>query len=876
MNRLATTTSLLSAVSLAAGFCAAGDRAALAAERARPPVTRWAEQLTDDSAWPEYPRPQMVRQDWLNLNGRWELAIAAGDAAQPDEFTAKILVPFPIESELGGYRGELLPDQRAWYRRRFALPDGWGGQRVLLHFGAVDWEAEVWVNQKSLGVHRGGYDPFTFDVTEAVRAGEQNEIVVAVRDPTESGSQPRGKQSLSPEGIWYTSTSGIWQTVWLEPVPRSYIARLTIRADLPSSSVKVVADAPLAAAGAEMEVVVKADGKVVASGRQAVRTPVVLPIANARWWSPSDPYLYDLEVTLLESGEPVDQVASYCGLRSIRLGKDRNGQARMAFNGEPLFQFGPLDQGYWPDGLYTAPCDEALRHDLEVAKSLGFNMVRKHVKVEPARWYYWCDRLGLLVWQDMPSGGKRAEWPADGVETERSRDSASLYRRELQAMVDFLGNSPSVVVWVPFNEGWGQFDTIAVTNWLKEYDPTRLVVSASGGNDFGCGDVNDDHFYPGPVAPPAERDRAAVLSEFGGLGLPLEGHSWHGEEDWGYRTYQTREQLTSAYEKLIAKLRPLVESRLSAAVYTQATDVEIEVNGLATYDRAVLKVDEATVRAANQRLFAPLPSQSPEERTAASVLAWWRFEEGAADSVVADLSNNLGAIAARDSSGHNNHLFAFSRRNAPAISEAAPRRTLAIPQTANLLCLDDTGRVVPGVVTRDLYLNPEVAQTHMDKLSHFPFSSFTIEASFCLARRNGEQVVLAKEEDRDGTLTPLLQLGVLGDPPVIGVDLVDSAGEPIEVRSEIEPRPNEWWHVVVTCEDGRLRLYLADDDPQHDFAVAAEAIVSGSLARRGGTWIVGRGCESGSMGRDFLGWADEIRISTKALNPNQFLFRKSR
>ena len=837
-----------------------------------PLVTRWSKEVTPATAWPEYPRPQRVRKDWLNLNGTWELCITDLADEQPTSFPDTILVPFPIESYLGGVRKSLAPSQRAWYRRKFIIDAGWEQQKLLLHFGAVDWHAKVWINGVRAGEHRGGYDPFTLDITDLVKPSADNVLIVGVSDPTDTGSQARGKQKSQPEGIWYTPTSGIWQTVWIEPVPATYVSSLRATPNL--TNAQVVIDVQLEGAKPDtiVEATVKDGESVVASAKAAAGQSLVVDIDDVRPWSPDDPFLYDLDVRVIDSSRTVDQVTSYFGMRSIQLGTDRNGQTRILFNGKPLFQFGPLDQGFWPDGLYTAPTDEALRYDLEVIKRLGFNMVRKHVKVEPARWYYWCDKLGLLVWQDMPNSDQHAQWPADGVEIQRSEESAVQYRRELQALVDGVGAFTSVVVWVPFNEAWGQFDTVAITQWLEKYDPTRLVISASGGNDFGCGHINDDHFYPGPGAPPAERDRAAVLGEFGGLGLPLTGHTWQDEKNWGYRSFQTREELLAAYQELIVKLRQLVESHLSAAVYTQTTDVEIEVNGLMSYDRQVIKMDEDLFRSASESLYAPIPDKTPAERVAASVLAWWRFEEGDSGQPVANIADDANAIAARDASGHRNHLYAFSPNHAPATSSSVPRRQLSLGAVVNRFSLDDTAPPAERAHTRDLYTNPGLAHTHMDLVDRFPLTRWTIEASFCLSNIDGEQVVLAKEADRSGTKQPLFQLGVFGSPPSIGIEMLDEANENVSIESGIPVQTDRWWHVAVTCRDGFVRLYVADDDPKTGFRLVGQVPVAGGFTRREGTWLVGRGCESGKTGRDFLGWVDEVRISTKALEPPQFLF----
>ncbi len=562
-----------------------------------PLMTRWAKEVSPDNAHPEYPRPQMVRKDWLNLNGLWEYAIRAKeDEWQPENFDGQILVPFPVESALSGVMKKVGERNRLWYRRTFKIPGKWKGQRILLHFGAVDWDTTVWVNGKELGNHRGGYDPFSFDITDALKKSGLQEIVLSVWDPTNAGSQPRGKQVKKPGGIMYTAVTGIWQTVWLEPVPGARIEGLKLTPDVERSRLVVELDSNYLSKSHGVEVTVLDGSKEVAKGHGFRRIEV--PIPNARLWSPEDPFLYGLRITLwlgLEDPEKVDEVASYFGMRKISLEKDESGINRLFLNNESLFQYGPLDQGWWPDGLYTAPTDEALRYDIEVLKRLGCNMLRKHVKVEPARLYYWCDKLGLMVWQDMASGNNKTD--ADKKQ----------FELELMRMIETFRNHPCIVMWVPFNEGWGQHDTPRYAELIKKLDPTRLVNEASGWANKESGDVRDIHSYPGPAAPPVEEDRAAVLGEFGGLGLPVKGHTWQDEKNWGYRSYETREQLTNAYVALLSKLRPMIGGGLCAAVYTQTTDVEVEVNGFMTYDRAMIKADAEKVAAANRKLYLPPP-----------------------------------------------------------------------------------------------------------------------------------------------------------------------------------------------------------------------------------------------------------------------------
>jgi beta-galactosidase/beta-glucuronidase len=566
-------------------------------------MTRWATEVGADSVHAEYPRPQMVREDWMNLNGLWEYSIAGKDESKPISFDGQILVPFCVESALSGVTKAVGEGERLWYRRTFELPDKWAQRCILLHFGAVDWETRVWINGKEVGTHRGGYDAFTFDITKSLNDTNSQEIVLSVWDPTDRGFQPRGKQVRKPGGIWYTAVTGIWQTVWLEPVGRAYIKSLKIVPDVDAEAVRVTAVCSDVEAGYSIEAKAKDGEFTKAKAMGEVGQEFIIPIKEAKLWSPDSPFLYDLIVILNDGeGKKVDEVESYFGMRKVSLGSDDKGITRIFLNNEPLFMFGPLDQGWWPDGLYTAPTDEALRYDIEVTKQLGFNMARKHVKVEPARWYYWCDKLGLLVWQDIPSGDRYIG--KDDVDIERSEESSNQFELELRHIIETFGNRPSIVMWVAFNEGWGQYDTGRIIELIKHYDPTRLVNSASGWADREVGDVHDVHSYPGPAAPSNESGRAAVLGEFGGLGLPVKGHTWQDEKNWGYRSFETKEELTDGYLELLSKLQPLIDKGLSAAVYTQTSDVEIEVNGLMTYDRAIIKMDTRRIADANRRVIS--------------------------------------------------------------------------------------------------------------------------------------------------------------------------------------------------------------------------------------------------------------------------------
>lgn len=597
-----------------------------------PLMTRWAKDVSPEKVLPEHPRPQLVRPTWKNLNGLWSYAVRPREAAGVDRPDGQILVPFPIESALSGVMQRVSDQQRLWYRRQFDVDPRWRGQRVLLHFGAVDWEATVSVNGTHVGTHRGGYDPFTFDITEALKAEGPQELSVAVWDPTDKSYQPRGKQVQRPEGIWYTPTTGIWQTVWLEAVPAVHVRSLRITPDVDRSlvSVRIVGEGIGPRTTARLTVhaasIGERSGKLgaeVASAAGRADGTFEIKLAGAKLWSPDAPQLYDLRVELSD-GATTDVVTSYFGLRKSSLGKDQHGTTRVMLNNQPLFQYGPLDQGFWPDGLYTAPTDAALRYDIEMTKKLGFNMARKHVKVEPARWYYHCDVLGLLVWQDMPSGD-RYIGPKD-PDVKRSAESAANYEREWKAIIDALRHHPSIVMWVPFNEGWGQFDTARIVELTRQHDPTRLVNNASGWTDRGVGDVHDLHVYPGPGSPPPESSRAAVLGEFGGLGLPLRGHTWQDEKNWGYRSFPDAKSLTEAYVGLLERMHPLVGSPgLSAAVYTQTTDVEIEVNGLMTYDRALVKPDAERIVAAARRLYEAPPKTQTVFDTAQKPGIKWRY-----------------------------------------------------------------------------------------------------------------------------------------------------------------------------------------------------------------------------------------------------------
>jgi beta-galactosidase/beta-glucuronidase len=585
---------LLASVKMTAQWQPAGDKI----------KSKWAATVSPEKVWSEYPRPQMVRAEWSNLNGLWDYAIRPKESGMPEQWDGEILVPFAVESSLSGVMQTIGPEQVLWYHTAFEVPESWSDDQIVLHFGAVDWRAEVWINDIQLGQHEGGYDGFSFDLTPFLKEGKQ-ELVVKVWDPTDHGPQPRGKQVSNPRGIWYTAVTGIWQTVWLEPVGGvKHITGLNYSPSPASGRVEVTIEGEQLEYGDLVEVSVLEGEQLVASAKGNALEPVTLWVKEAKLWSPEDPFLYDVKVVLRNrNAVPVDEVSSYFGMRSIAMQKDERGIMRMLLNGEEYFHFGPLDQGWWPDGLYTAPSDEALAYDIIKTKEYGFNTIRKHVKVEPDRWYYHCDRLGMLVWQDMPSGDRSNGWQNrkmyDGNELKRSPESEAIYRKEWKEIIDALKAHPSIVVWVPFNEAWGQFKTAEISDWTKLMDPSRLVNSASGGNHIPTGDILDLHNYPHPEMYLYDPTRVNVLGEYGGIGLPLQGHLWRPDDNWGYVKFKDSGETTAEYVKYARQLLDLARQGFAGAIYTQTTDVEGEVNGLMTYDRAVDKLEIEAVRKAN-------------------------------------------------------------------------------------------------------------------------------------------------------------------------------------------------------------------------------------------------------------------------------------
>ena len=570
-------------------------------------TTPWSYGVNPDNPRPEYPRPSMVRAAWKSLNGRWHFEKTKKDSPEPPYLTKEIIVPFPVESALSGVQVKVTPEDRMWYKRTFFVPESWSGRFVLLHIEACDWETTVYINGKEIGMHRGGYDPFTFDISPYLDERGVQEIVISVWDPTNRYHQPRGKQQLNPKGIWYTPVSGIWGPVWIEPVDVSYIKSFKCTPDIDNSIVTIRADIGNGVPGDSINATVSFMENDQKSITFDAAGPGVIKIDNARLWSPGHPNLYDLELQLVRDGKVLDKITSYFGMRKISVAEDRHGKKRLFLNNQPVFMFGLLDQGWWPDGLYTAPTDEALKFDIETTKEMGYNLIRKHVKVEPDRWYTHCDRLGIIVWQDMPNSDKHARWKGpsgiDGVEGEREFVSEAQYKIEFEAIINSLYNHPSIVKWIPFNEGWGQFKTVEIYDWVATLDTTRLLGGPSGGNYFPVGDTRDYHKYPGPAMPPPDPDRALILGEFGGLGYPVPNHLWQSDKNWGYVNIKSKKDLVKAYVELINKLIPLIDEGLAGAIYTQTTDVEGEVNGIMTYDRKVIKLKSNKVLKAHEALF---------------------------------------------------------------------------------------------------------------------------------------------------------------------------------------------------------------------------------------------------------------------------------
>jgi beta-galactosidase/beta-glucuronidase len=576
-------------------------------------TTSWTARVDPQHPLPEYPRPQLVRSSWMNLNGLWQYSILPNSTEViPAAFSGNILVPFAVESSLSGVAKTVGKDSVIWYQRTFEIPSSYRKGNVLLHFGAVDWQCDVFINGMKAGTHQGGYDPFSFDITQFLKKASTQQISVRVWDPSDEGPQPRGKQVKQPHSIWYTPVTGIWQTVWIEPVAKTYIIWTKQTPDVDNRLIKVSAQAANFQQGDQLLISAWDGTQKIVEQTVAVNEDASLSIPQPKLWSPDHPFLYNLSIQLLRKGKTVDEAMSYFAMRKSSIAPDAQGTQRMMLNNHFVFQFGPLDQGWWPDGLYTAPTDEALKFDIEKTKGMGFNMIRKHVKVEPARWYYYCDLLGMLVWQDMPSGDLGNRWDSrpgiigKATDKERTPESENIYRTEWKEIMDDLHNFPCIVVWVPFNEAWGQFKTKEIVQWTMQHDPSRLVNQASGGNFDDAGHLMDLHNYPEPAMPRADlfgKTQAIVLGEFGGLGLPIENHTWQDKNNWGYQNFKNPEELLSRYTTFMEAMPDMIRQGLSAAVYTQTTDVEIETNGLMTYDRKVIKMPVDKLKSLHEKLY---------------------------------------------------------------------------------------------------------------------------------------------------------------------------------------------------------------------------------------------------------------------------------
>lgn len=787
--------------------------------------TPWTGDVDPTNPLPEYPRPQLTRDRWRSLNGIWEFR--AADEGEPPPtgrpLPESILVPFPVESALSGIHRH---ESRMWYRRTFDLPAEWDG-RTVLHFEAVDWSAAVYLNGEAVARHAGGYDSFSVDVTDAlVDAGEQ-ELVVGVYDPTDEGTQPLGKQRLDPGGIYYTACSGIWDSVWLEPVPETHVGSLDVTPDVADGAIELAVDAANAD-GATVRAWALDGGTVVASATGGPADRLRLSIPDPRLWTPETPHLYDLVVELERDGR-TDVVGSYAGLRSV--GVERiDGTSRLTLNGEFRFRMGTLDQGYWPDGVYRAPTDEALKSDLRAHKELGFNAVRKHVKVEPRRWYHWADRLGLLVWQDMPSTAIRGD-------PDPARATREQFEAELRAMVEEYGNHPSVTMWVPFNEGWGSYDVERISEAIRRWDPDRLVDSQSGvdvcrggGGDVDpgpdadaiCGtgagsDVVDVHAYPGPEAPRPTSDRAAVLGEYGGVGLSIPGHLWSSEESYAYASASDPAALTEAYVEKIEAVRRFMDGcgGLSAAIYTQLSDVETEINGLVTYDRAVVKPDGERLRRAHAELIggsADVTASAASDGTGAGPdgVAYWPFDEG---------SGTVAADAAGDHDGELRDLLG-----------EPPRWTDG--RVGGALAFDgDTDSVEIGVPVIDTSRAFSVAAwVRLDSL-------YRTQTAVSQDAASASAVALGYDADEERLAFGAPGSEAFGDEPV-------STGE--------------WYHLagVVTGCGGQARLYVDGE--------RAGTSPTGVSSGRGPT-AIGRGKVDGVFARFWDGLIDEVRVYDRAI-----------
>ena len=581
--------------------------------------TPWAEKITPENVWREYPRPQLKRADWTNLNGLWQYAVTNQQTDKKNvKFDGEILVPFAIESSLSGVAKSFLPEDKLWYKRAFNVADMSKNKVTILHFGAVDYECNVWVNDKLVGKHIGGNNPFSFDITKYLNKKGPQVLELSVIDPTDTESNLRGKQQLNQRGIWYTPVSGIWQTVWLETIEKTHIRSVLPIADIKKSIINLTFDVANLKGNEQIEINVKDKGKTIATVNQKIASEIAVALPNITRWTPETPKLYQLEIVLKQQNKVVDQVASYFAMREVSTVKDEKGFLRTALNGQAIFQWGTLDQGWWPDGLLTPPSAEAMMWDMVQLKEMGFNTIRKHIKVEPALYYYYADSLGLMLWQDLPSGFANPRREIEFIQSDAANDwdapadVAAQRQTELNEMIENLRFFPSITAWVVFNEGWGQHNTKAIVEWAQKKDPTRHINGVSGWTERYVGDMYDIHNYPATsmILPEHCGNRISVLGEFGGLGLPVQGNLWNPNmRNWGYKNMDGSMDFVNDYARLIYDLEPLIAQGLSAAIYTQTTDVEGEVNGFITYDRKVTKIPPAFLHILHSKLYNIKPAK---------------------------------------------------------------------------------------------------------------------------------------------------------------------------------------------------------------------------------------------------------------------------
>jgi hypothetical protein len=787
-------------------------------------TTPWAKDVSPTNALPEYPRPQLTRKDWQNLNGTWQYQGGSADQAPPSgDLSGKILVPYPPESLLSGVQRH---DDYMWYRRTFTVPAGWrvGGNcgqpdscRLLLHFGAVDYQSTVWVNGVQVATHTGGYNGFDVDVTDTVTGSGPQTLLVKAYDPTTSGpaNQPVGKQRSDPSGIWYTPSSGIWQTVWMEPVATAHIDRLDMTPDLTTSTLKLTVQAS-GVTGEQVQATAWDGDTKVGTVTGPAGTALALPVPNAKLWSPDHPFLYTLKVQLVNGGRPVDRVDSYFGMRSVSIG-NVNGQPHMLLNGQFVFNLGTLDQGFWPDGLYTAPTDSALAFDLQQQKALGFNTVRKHIKVEPDRWYYWADKLGLIVWQDMPAMNPDRGTPLTAA------DKAE-FESELHTMIDQHRSHPSITTWIPFNEGWGEYDPARVATEVKGWDPSRLVNADSGQNccaslpDPHTGDIYDNHNYPDPGRPGITDNRAIVDGEYGGLGLKVPGHMWFGG-GFAYEMENSSQQLTDRYVGMDKQLEACIRCGLSGSIYTQPYDVEGEINGLMTYDRRVMKVDAGRVRAANLAVLAAAgnvsnPPPPPPGTPGLTGVGAWPFDQ-VSGSTTPDASGK----------GHDGTLV-----NGP---------TLVAGKNGNALQFNGGNQWVdPGASILDTTGN------------------YTVSAWVMIDNPGGAFETAVSQDSAGGSSEFFLQYS--------GADrrfaFSSLAGRALAPTA---PTPGQWYHLVGVrdAQHSQLLLYV-------DGKLAGTVAYCPGAAATGHT-VIGRGQYQGNQVDFWGGKLDQVHVYDRALSADE-------